>query len=198
MQHKRHILATLHSKLAILAAILTLLLLVGFSFTAGSGTVHASSHASSSILSTRRVVGLNVDCGRLSPQVLKKAQAAGLCPKTGNSIKPFTTFSGNCGSASLFLTDNFNGGYPTVTLGAASSEGYMVSISWHVKWNNYDTGGQNGYGGSQGYFGDTWSHSSNPYTGVGQIFAVMDSLTVYTAYGYVCSGLQPWDYGFME
>lgn len=168
-------------------SILVILVLVSGLFATMGGTAHASSLPTkpASTIARQVTVGLRLDCTHLSPKARIYVDQHSLCP---DNIK-----YGNCGWSSLFITDNFNGGYPTITLGAASSEGYMVYISWHVKWVNHTTGGQNGYGGSQGFFGSTWSYSSNPYTGVGNVFAVMDSLTVVLVWGGVCYGLQPYD-----
>lgn len=123
----------------------------------GSGVAFAQTHSSFLQQVAKIQVPLRVDCAKLSARVLKEAQQKGLCSTSTHSTSatPDTTASGNCGSSWLYITDNYNNGHPTITIGAASSQGYMVYISWHVKWVNFTTGGQNGYGGSQGYFGDT-------------------------------------------
>lgn len=171
---------------------IAVVLLTIFSFATTSSPVSAKK--------ATKTVNLQVDCKHLSAEVLKQAQARGDCPQSNaiNTLKPFDTRAGACGTTSLYITDNFNGGTPTITIAASSSKGYMISVSWSVKWVNYDTGGQNGYGGSQGYFGDNWSRSDNPFTGVGSVYAILDNLTVTTGYGYICYGLQPQDSGYVD
>lgn len=176
-----------HVQVLAMSIVVALVLVSGLLVTMG-GTAYASSLPTkpASIINRQvTTISLRLDCTHLSAKARTYVDQHGLCR---DNIK-----YGNCGWSSLFITDNFNGGYPTITLGAGSSEGYMVYVSWNVKWVNHDTGGQNGYGGSQGMFGDTWNYSSNPYTGVGNVYAVMNSLYVVLVWGGTCSGLQPSD-----
>ncbi len=196
MYRKPVFLAMLSNKLAFVVT--TLVFLVGFSFIINSGAAYASS-IPHSVSATKIAVGLIVDCPKLSPTVLKKAQTAGLCSKGGttshNTVNPHNTVSGSCGTSWLSLIDNYNNGYPSINIGASSSLGYMVYISWQVTWYNFASNHGGGYSGSQGYFGDTWSNTTTAHTGTSyDVYAVLKNLTVTTAYGYVCSGLQPYDY----
>src|SRR5579883_488201 len=141
---------------------------------------------------TKAKTGLTLDCIHISASAKQYAIEHGYCSKKSPDVtQPYNTVSGDCGTSSLFITDNYNGGYPTITVSAASSLGYMAYVSWHVKWVNHTTGGQNGYGGGQVFIGDNWSRSDNPYTGVGNIYAIMDNLTVTLAWGAYCTGNNP-------
>jgi hypothetical protein len=141
-----------------------------------------------------QIAPMVLDCGSLKGSALRYAKEHNYCPsnKGGNGDpEPSNVVWGNCGYSYLWV-DDLGTGQARFRMGAGSTIGAMVSVSYNVSWVNWNTGGSGSRSGTDFPLSSTWSRSRTATTGSGLVTAVLSG-RVTLVWGGTCTLLNPND-----
>lgn len=130
-------------------------------------------------------VPMTVECDKLSGKVLAEARKRNLCPSPGaGGITPDNIVPGNCGTAYLFAS-NMGAGIAQFNMGAASTQGAIVIVSYNTSWTNWNNRRIGTVSGTDYLFSSVWTRTRLASTGAGYVTAVMSGqATLY--WGLIC------------
>jgi len=136
--------------------------------------------------STTISVPMTVECDKLSGKVLAEARKRNLCPSSSaGGVTPENIVVGNCGTAYLFAS-NMGGGIAQFNMGAASTQGAIVAVSYNTNWVNWNNNHTGSVSGTDYLFSTTWARTRLASTGAGYVTATMSGqATLY--WGLICS-----------
>jgi hypothetical protein len=137
-------------------------------------------------------VPMTVECDKLSGKVLAEARKRNLCPSSSSGgISPHNIVPGNCGTAYLFAS-NMGAGIAQFNMGAASTQGAMVIVSYSTSWVNWSSGSSGVVSGTNYPFSSVWTRTRVASTGAGYVTATMSGQAT-LSWGLICGFMYPSD-----
>jgi len=155
------------------------------------GTAHAQSKLGDTAPSTV-TMPLTLSCANLSPRAQSYVRQHHLCGTTSanSTIVPYTTVSGNCGTATLSAR-KWGTGVAEFDSQVNSTQGNMIYVSYSIGWGNATTGAGSSIGVGGTTFSQNWTHMDTAGTGAGAVTGRLNGLVATLWYGGQCYGVTP-------
>jgi hypothetical protein len=139
---------------------------------------------------------MTLNCTALDAAKRRYAVDHHYCPPVSDaekagSIGPQNVVYGNCGSSWLWIF-NRNLGTADFWVGADSSQGAIMEISWNVGWSNRRNGSGGGFGDANWPWASHWENTSRRFTDWGVVDGALTG-TAILVWGATCDIALPTD-----
>jgi len=171
-------------------SILVLLGVIGLSVQASASTAPARSvtgSAASTVTTVKQ--GLSLDCAAMSASVHSYAVAHGYCATnaiSSDGARPADQEDGTCGSSSIYIYNDDDGGQALFVWGFSSSDGSVIVRNLEISWSNWTQLYSGGYSDVDGMANANYVRSQLVNTGTGFVAnGLSGSITLW--WGGVCT-----------